>query len=62
MLDTIEAGRLAQLIWNTDARVRVSLTQKTFAELKNVWQYDAAPAPGAKKNDLQWILSVGWLF
>ncbi len=51
-----------QFYVNTDAGIRVALTTKWFAELKNIWNYDAAPAPGAKKNDLQWILSVGWLF
>ena len=59
-LDSLQSVK--QFYTNEQAGVRVALTQKMFAELKNVWQYDAAPAPGAKKNDLSWILSVGWLF
>jgi putative salt-induced outer membrane protein YdiY len=47
---------------NEDAGVRVTLTAKMFAELKELWNYNSTPAPGSKKNDLQWVLSVGWLF
>lgn len=59
-LDSLQSTK--QFYTNETAGIRVALTQKMFAELKNIWQYDAAPAPGAKKNDLSWILSVGWLF
>jgi putative salt-induced outer membrane protein YdiY len=47
---------------NADAGVRVSLTEKMFGEAKVEWKYDATPAPGAEKNDLRWVLGVGWTF
>jgi putative salt-induced outer membrane protein YdiY len=47
---------------NADAGVRVSMTEKMFGEAKVEWKYDATPAPGAEKNDLRWVLGVGWAF
>jgi putative salt-induced outer membrane protein YdiY len=47
---------------NADAGVRVSMTETMFGEAKLEWRYDATPAPGAEKNDLRWVLGVGWTF
>jgi len=47
---------------NTDAGVRASLTKTMFAELKGEWRRDSTPAPGALKNDLRFLLGVGWTF
>jgi hypothetical protein len=60
VLDSLQSFRQFQT--TETAGVRVTLTKRMFAELKNLWQYDSNPAVGAKKNDLSWILSVGWLF
>ena len=46
----------------TDAGVRTSLTDKMFAEFKFEWRHDATPAPDAAKNDLRYLLGVGWQF
>ncbi len=59
-LQSLENGK--QFYVNTDAGARFTLTQRMFAEIKNEWKYDSAPAPGAKKNDIRWILGVGWQF
>jgi putative salt-induced outer membrane protein YdiY len=47
---------------NTDAGVRATLTDNMFGEAKLEWKYDSTPAPGAEKNDLRWVLGVGWTF
>ena len=47
---------------NAKAGVRVSLTKKLFAEFKAVWKYDATPAPTASKNDVDYLLSLGYSF
>jgi hypothetical protein len=46
----------------TDAGVRADLTDNFFTELKVELKYDATPAPGASRNDLRYILGVGWSF
>ena len=48
--------------FDTDAGVRVTLTEKMFAEFKIQEQYDQRPAPGKGHNDTQFILGVGWNF
>jgi putative salt-induced outer membrane protein YdiY len=45
-----------------DAGIRADLTESFFSELKLEWQRDSTPAPGADKNDLRYILGVGWKF
>mgnify|MGYP000234244034 CR=1 FL=1 len=45
-----------------DAGLRASLTASMFGELKLEWRHDATPAPGAEKDDLRYILGVGWTF
>jgi putative salt-induced outer membrane protein YdiY len=47
---------------NTDAGVRATLTKSMFAQFKVEWRYDATPAPEAHKNDLRYVLGVGWTF
>ena len=47
---------------NSDAGVRATLTENMFGEAKVEWKYDSTPAPGAEKNDLRWVLGVGWTF
>jgi putative salt-induced outer membrane protein YdiY len=47
---------------NADAGLRATLTDNMFGEAKVEWRYDATPAPGAEKNDLRWVLGVGWTF
>ncbi len=47
---------------NADAGLRATLTERMFGEAKVEWKYDATPAPGAEKNDLRWVLGVGWTF
>jgi len=47
---------------NTDAGLRVALTEKMFSEFKIEWRYDSEPAPGADKNDLRYIVGIGWQF
>jgi putative salt-induced outer membrane protein YdiY len=47
---------------NADGGIRTTLTKTMFAELKVEWRYDATPAPDAHKNDLRYLLGVGWTF
>lgn len=47
---------------NTDAGVRVGMTEKLFTDFKFEWRYDSEPAPGADKNDFRYIIAVGWQF
>ncbi len=47
---------------NADIGLRVSLTKNMFSEGKVEWKYDSQPAPGADKEDVRYILSVGWTF
>ena len=56
----VDPDVLIQLI--TDAGLRVSLTEKLFNELKVEWRHDSSPAPGADRNDLRYLVSVGWQF
>lgn len=47
---------------NADAGVRATLTKQMFAEFKFEWKFDATPAPDHDKNDLRYLLGVGWTF
>jgi len=33
-----------------------------FSELKVQYQRDSTPAPGAEKNDIRFLLGLGWTF
>jgi putative salt-induced outer membrane protein YdiY len=46
----------------TDAGVRAKLTKDFFAEFRAEWKRDSTPAPDTLKNDLRYILGVGWQF
>jgi putative salt-induced outer membrane protein YdiY len=45
-----------------DTRVKTNLTEAMFAQLQWIWDYDNTPAPGAKRNDNLFTLTVGWSF
>ena len=45
-----------------DLGVRATLTKNMFAEFKAEWRHDATPAPDSAKNDLRYVLGVGWAF
>jgi putative salt-induced outer membrane protein YdiY len=47
---------------NVDAGVRATLTKSFFTEFKAEWKRDSTPAPDAEKNDLRFVLGVGWQF
>jgi putative salt-induced outer membrane protein YdiY len=47
---------------NADAGVKAKLTGSMFSEFKVVYQRDSTPAPGAEKNDIRFLLGVGWQF
>lgn len=47
---------------NIDAGVRANLTEKFFAEGKILWKRDSTPADESMKNQLDYIIGVGWQF
>lgn len=47
---------------NADAGVRATLTKNFFTEFKVEYKRDSTPAPDALKNDLRYVLGVGWQF
>jgi hypothetical protein len=47
---------------STDAGVRASITTALYSEFRVEWKRDSDPAPGAEKNDLRYVLGVGWKF
>jgi putative salt-induced outer membrane protein YdiY len=47
---------------NADIGLRTDLTTKIFAEGKIEWRHDSTPAPDASRNDLRYILGVGFKF
>jgi putative salt-induced outer membrane protein YdiY len=47
---------------DSDAGIRVALTEQFFTEFKVEWKYDSQPASGAQQNDYRYILSLGWRF
>ncbi|HMO25708.1 MAG TPA: DUF481 domain-containing protein [Tepidisphaeraceae bacterium] len=52
----------ADYILTTDLGVRVKMTKDFFVEGKVEWKRDSEPAEGALKNDLRYLLGVGWQF
>jgi len=46
----------------SDTRLKTTLTDKMFAQLQWIWDYDATPATGKERNDNQITLGVGWSF
>ena len=47
---------------NADAGVRAKLSKSFFSEFKVLYQRDSTPAAGAQKDDLRFLLGVGWQF
>ena len=47
---------------NADAGIRAKMTDKLFSELKVQYQRDSTPAPSADKNDIRFLLGVGYQF
>ena len=47
---------------NLDAGLRATIYEGFFAEAKVELRYDSTPAPGAKKEDVRYLLGVGWSF
>jgi putative salt-induced outer membrane protein YdiY len=47
---------------NADAGLRATIVQGFFAEAKVELRYDATPASGNKKEDLRYLLGIGWSF
>ncbi|MBC8107500.1 MAG: DUF481 domain-containing protein [Anaerolineae bacterium] len=49
-------------ILTTDVGLRVDITKSFFTEGRIEWKRDSEPAPGSLKNDLRYIIGVGWAF
>jgi putative salt-induced outer membrane protein YdiY len=47
---------------NTDVGLRATVYEGFFAEAKIELRYDSIPAPGAQKEDVRYLLGVGWSF
>lgn len=47
---------------NADAGLKVKIIDNFIAQLKLEYHRDSTPAPGALKNDLLWLIGLGWQF
>lgn len=47
---------------SADAGVRTTITKNFYSEFKVDWEYDATPAPDARKNDVRVLLGIGYTF
>lgn len=47
---------------NADVGLRASIIGSLFAELKIEFRYDSTPARGAEKEDVRYLVGVGWSF
>jgi putative salt-induced outer membrane protein YdiY len=45
-----------------DSKARATLTEKMFAQLQWVFDWDNTPAPGKERADNRYMLSLGWTF
>lgn len=45
-----------------DVGVRAAFSEQMFGEFKLEFKYDATPAPDTSRDDLRYILGVGWKF
>jgi len=52
----------ADYLLNADVGIRADLTKSFFAQFKVVYKRNDEPAPGALKDDLAFLLGVGWAF
>jgi putative salt-induced outer membrane protein YdiY len=50
---------LSTFIVDTDIGLRINITASMFTEGKVQWRHNSDPAPGAERNDLRYIASVG---
>jgi putative salt-induced outer membrane protein YdiY len=53
---------LGDYILTTDIGLRLDLTEHFFTEGRIELQRDSQPAPDTQKNDVRYILGVGWAF
>ena len=44
------------------AGIRAKMTKTLFAEFKIQYQRDSTPATDSEKNDLRYLLGIGWQF
>ena len=47
---------------NLDAGLRATVIQNFFAEFKFEFKYDSTPAIGKRKEDLRYLVGLGWAF
>jgi len=47
---------------NLDAGLRATVIQNFFAEFRFEFKYDSTPAIGARKDDLRYLVGLGWAF
>jgi len=47
---------------NADLGVRSKMTESWFVEAKVQWLYDSEPAPGNFRNDIRYIVGIGYSF
>lgn len=52
----------ADYLLNADAGIRADLTKSFFAQFKVLYRRNDRPAAGALKDDLTYLLGVGWTF
>ena len=55
-----ELEDFSNYILNSDARVKVTLSDKLFAQLQWLHIFNETPAAGAERTDNNWMLSLGW--
>lgn len=56
------AGPFDDYNLNADVGLRAALIQSFFADVKIELRYDSTPAKGAEKEDLRYLIGVGWSF
>ena len=63
-LDVVTTPGVAMMVkhLNADAGIKAKLSQRWFSEFKVQWQRDSTPAPDAVKDDLKFLLGVGYTF
>ena len=52
----------ADYVLTADAGIRANFTKKFFSELKVVYKRNDRPAPGTLKDDLAFLVGLGWKF
>jgi len=54
--------KLDSYLINADLGLRADLVKTLFGEVKIVYNYNSQPAPNTEKEDIKYILSLGWGF